>query len=329
MLSKRDILKAAGALSLTWTGAVPLTASAQSHSYPTKPLTLVLAFGPGNAADTIGRLVAQYLSGFLGQQVIIENRPGAGGVGAVKMVAGAKPDGHTLLYIGAGVAISQALFKPQPYDMLQSFAPVCTVSSNDVLLLVRQDSRFARIQDFIRETREKKGDLMVGVSLLGTTQHLSAELLKLRAKVDFTIVPFKTASAVTTALSAGDIDLAFEFVPPALPLIRSGQLRALAIANARRSEVLPDVPTVAEQGVSGFNVSSWGMFVAPAQTPGLVVQRLNQEVLRALRQPEVVKRFTEMGIRAPGGTPVQARDLMASEIARWANVIDESKISLK
>lgn len=328
MLNKRDILKAAGALPLAWSGVAPLTAHAQSHGYPSKPVTLVVAFGPGNAADTIGRLVAHHLSGFLGQQVIIENRPGAGGVGAVKQVAGAKPDGHTLLYIGAGVAISQALFKPQPYDMLESFVPVCIVSSNDVLLLVRKDSRFGRMEDFIREARDKKGGLMVGVSLLGTTQHLCAELFKLRAKVDFTIVPFKTASAVTTALSAGDIDLAFEFVPPALAQIRSGQLRALAIANAKRSEVLPDVPTVAEQGVTGFNVSSWGMFVAPAQTPGPVVQRLNQDVVRALRQPDVVKRFADMGIRAPGGTPAQARELMTSEIARWANVVNESKISL-
>lgn len=329
MMNKRDILKAASSLPLACWGIAPPAAHAQGRTYPTKPVTLVVAFGPGNAADTIGRLIAHHVSGFLGQQVIIENRPGAGGVGAVKQVAGAKPDGHTLLYIGAGVAISQALFKPQPYDMLESFAPVCTVSSNDVLLLVRKDSRFTKLDDFIREAREKKGALMVGVSLLGTTQHLCAELFKLRTKVDFTIVPFKTASAVTTALSAGDIDLAFEFVPPALALVRSGQLRGLAIANAKRSESLPDVPTAIEQGVADFNVASWGMFVAPAQTPAPVVQRLNHEIRRALKQPEVAARLAEMGVRIPGGTPAQAQELMASEITRWAQVVQESNISLK
>lgn len=329
MLKRREFMKVAGALPLAWSGVAPLAAYAQGRDYPTKPITLVVAFGPGNAADTIGRLLAQHLSSFLGRQVIVENRPGAGGVGAVKQVAGAAPDGHTLLYIGAGVAISQGLFKPQPYDMLKSFVPVCTVSSNDVLLLVRKDSPLTRVEDFIREAREKKGDLMVGVSLLGTTQHLSAELFKLRAKVNFTIVPFKTASAVATALVAGDIDLAFEFVPPMLAQVRSGQLRAMAIANAKRSEVLPDVPTVAEQGVTGFNVSSWGMIVAPAHTPAPIVQRLNQEMQRALRQPDVVKRLAEMGVRAPGGTPAQAHQLMSSEIVRWRNVISESNISLK
>ncbi|MES2184809.1 MAG: tripartite tricarboxylate transporter substrate binding protein [Pseudomonadota bacterium] len=329
MLNKRDMLKLAGALPVAWSGVAGLPAFAQSPPYPTRPVTLVIAFGAGNAADTIGRLVAHHLGNFLGQQVIVENRPGAGGVGAVTQVASAKPDGYTLLYIGAGVAISQALFKPPPYDMLKSFIPVCPISSNDVLLLVRKDSRLKRVEDLIREAREKKGGLMVGVALLGTTQHLSAELFKLRAKVNFTIVPFKTASAVTTALVAGDIDLAFEYVPPSLPMLRGGQLRGLAVANAKRSEVLPDIPTVAEQGLPGFDVSSWGMIVAPAQTPDPVVQRLNQGMVHALHQPDVVKRLGDMGVRVLGGTPAQARDLMATEIVRWADVVSESNISLK
>lgn len=327
MLNRRVVMKAAGSLPLAWSATTPLAARAQA--YPTKPVTLVVPFGPGNAADTIGRLIAQHMGNTLGQQVIIENRPGAGGVGAVKMVAAAKPDGHTLLYIGAGVAISQGLFKPQPYDMLASFAPISIASSNDVLLLVRKDSKLAQLEDFIRTAREKKGQCMVGVSLLGTSQHLCAELFKQRAKVDFTIVPFKTAAAVATGLAAGDIDLAFEFVPPTLPLVKSGQLRALAIANANRSEVLPDVPTIAEQGLPGFNVASWGMIVAPLHTPEAVVQRLNREVQRALDQPDLARRLVDMGVRAPGGTSAQAYALLSGEITRWRNLIQEAKISLK
>lgn len=320
-------MKAAGSLPLAWSATTPLVARAQA--YPTKPVTLVVPFGPGNAADTIGRLIALHLGNALGQQVVIENRPGAGGVGAVKMVAAAKPDGHTLLYIGAGVAISQGLFKPQPYDMLASFAPVSIASSNDVLLLVRKDSKLTQLEDFIRTAREKKGQCMVGVSLLGTSQHLCAELFKQRAQVDFTIVPFKTAAAVATALTAGDIDLAFEFVPPTLPLVKSAQLRALAIANAKRSEVLPDVPTIAEQGLPGFNVASWGMIVAPKNTPDAVVLRLNREVQRALDQPDVARRLADMGVRAPGGTSAQAYELLSGEITRWSKLIQEAKISLK
>ncbi|WP_159917773.1 tripartite tricarboxylate transporter substrate binding protein [Pantoea sp. 18069] len=329
MLNRRVLMKAAGSLPLAWSAATPWSALAQGPAYPSKPVTLVVPFGPGNAADTIGRLIALHLGNALSQQVIVENRPGAGGVSAVKQVAAAKPDGHTLLYIGAGVAISQGLFKPQPYDMLASFAPISIASSNDVLLLVRKDSPLTQLEDFIRAAQEKKDRCMVGVSLLGTTQHLSAELFKQRAKVDFTIVPFKTAAAVATALSAGDIDLGFEFVPPMLSLVKSGQLRALAIANAKRSDVLPDVPTIAEQGLAGFNVASWGMIVAPKHTPEAVVQRLNQEVQRALLHPDVARRLADIGVRAPGGTTAQAQELLSSEIVRWRNVIHASNISLR
>jgi tripartite-type tricarboxylate transporter receptor subunit TctC len=227
------------------------------------------------------------------------------------------------------MAISQALFKPQPYDMQKSFVPVSTLSSNDVLFLVRKESKLNRIEDFIRDARERKGQLMVGIALLGTTQHLAAELFKTRGNVDYTIVPFKSASAVSAALSAGEIDLAFEFVPPTLGSLKSGHLRALAIGNAKRSDVLPDIPTIAELGIPNFDVASWSMIVAPVQTPDAIVQRLNNEMQRALSQPELAKRLRDSGIRVLGGTPAQARELMASELRKWSTVISDAKISVQ
>lgn len=329
MLNKRELIKAMGALPAAWCGSHPLLARAQARPYPTKPINLVLGMGPGNAADTVARLVAHQLGGLLNQQIVVENRPGAGGVGAVKQVAGATPDGHALLLIGAGAAISQALFKPPPYDILKAFTPVSSISSQDVLVIVHKDSKLQKLEDFISAAKQRKAGLMVGVSLLGTIQHMGAELLKSHAKVDYTIVPFRTASALASALNAGDIDVVFEFIPPMLSLISGGQLRALAIGNSRRSDTLPDVPTVAEQGYPKFEVASWTVIVAPAQTPEAIVQRLNQDIQRALASPEVVKRFREVGIRTLGGTPAQASQLIASEIARWADVISTSNITLK
>ncbi|UUZ64579.1 tripartite tricarboxylate transporter substrate binding protein [Polaromonas sp. P1-6] len=250
--------------------------------------------------------------------------------GAINQVAAAAPDGHTLLLVGAGAAISQSLFKPAPFDMLKSFVPVSTLSATDVLILVRKDSKLQKLDDFIREAREKKGAMMVGVSLLGATQHLSAELFKLSSKANFTIVPYKTASVVSTALLAGEIDVAFELVTPMIGMLQADRVRALAIGSAKRSDLLPAVPTVAELlGIPSFDVTAWGMVVAPAHTPDAIVQRLNRDIQRVLGQPEVVQKFKDAGQRVLGGTAAQARDLLASEITRWGNVIAEAKVSLK
>lgn len=302
---------------------------ARAQAYPSKPITIVVPFGAGNASDALVRLVAKPLAASLGQPVVIENRPGAGGIGGTKQVASAAPDGYTLLYTGVGSTISQSLFKPAPYDMVRDFAPISAVSSNDVLILVRANSPLRTLDDFVRQAKGQSEGVMVGVSLLGTSQHLAAELFKLRTKVDFTVVPFKSAAALINGLIAGDIHAAFEFVPPSLSTVRGGQLRALAITSARRSEALPQVPTATELGVPDFNVSSWGMFVAPAGTPDAVVQLLNQHLRRAIADPEVSKRLRETGTRPTGTTVQQARDLIASEVPRWADVIASAKIVLK
>ncbi|HSV81645.1 MAG TPA: tripartite tricarboxylate transporter substrate-binding protein [Ramlibacter sp.] len=302
---------------------------ARAQSYPSRPITIVVPFGAGNASDALVRLVAKSLVTSLGQPVVIENRPGAGGVGGTRQVASASPDGYTLLYTGTGATISQSLFKPAPYDMMRDFAPISAVSNNDVLILVRGKSPLRSLDDFVRQAKEAGKGLMVGVSLLGTTQHLAAELFKLRTRTDFTLVPFRSAAALINGLIAGDVQAAFEFVPPALATVRSGQLRALAVSSAKRSDALPQVPTATELGIPDFNVSSWGMFVAPAGTPDAVVQLLNRHLVRAITDPEVAKRLRETGTRPTGSTVAQARELVASEVLRWADVIATAKIALQ
>ena len=243
MVNKREILKAVGTLPLAWWSIQPVAGYAQSRGYPSKPITLIVPFGAGNASDTTARLLAQQLSGSLGQQVIVENRPGAGGVVGVKLLARAAPDGYTLLFIGAGVAISQSLLKPAPYDMLKDSVQVSTVSSDDVLILVPKDSRFKNLEDFIREAKERGAAMTVGINTLGTLQHMAAALFKSRAKLDYVIVPFGTASGLLNALVAGEVDVAFEYASPTRGLITDGKLRALAICSAKRSDFLPEVPS--------------------------------------------------------------------------------------
>ncbi|WP_161567774.1 tripartite tricarboxylate transporter substrate binding protein [Pigmentiphaga sp. H8] len=324
-LTRLAILALGTLLIVAWT---PPAARA-ADIYPSKPISLILPFGAGNGSDLSSRRLATQLGKILGQQIVVENRPGAGGVGAVKQVTSAPADGYTLMLAGAGMPISQALFNPPPYDMLKSFVPVSAISSNDVAFLVKASSRYATLDDFIREAKERKKGLMVGVSLLGTTQHMAAELFKLHTHTDFTIVPFRTASMLTTALVGENIDLAFEFVAPTLPMLNSGQLRALAVSSAQRSPVLPQVPTVAEQGIPDYAVSSWGMIVAPVNTPAPIVKRLNTEIQNVLQDPEFIRQLQGSGTRVLGGTTDQARQLMESEIVRWKKVIDTAGIALQ
>lgn len=329
MLNKRSLLKAMGTLPVASLCAHPMMAHAQARPYPSRPITLVAPYAAGNTADMAGRLLAQHLGGLLGQQVVVENRPGAGGVSATNYVANAAPDGYTLLLAGTAMAISQSLFKPPPYDVLKSFVCVSMLNATDVLILVRKDSKLHKLEDFIQEARAKGDRLMVGVSALGTTQHLSAELLKLSAKLDYTIVPFKSASALNVALLAGDVDVEFELISATMGMMQGGQVRALAIGSAKRAELLPDVPAVAERVAPHFDVTSSGMILAPVKTPAAIVQRLNQEIQRVLAQPDVAQKFKEFGQRVQGGSVEQSQDFLKNEIVKWGRVVSEARISLK
>lgn len=305
-------------------GCLSLPAVAQT--YPTKPIRLVVPFGAGGVADLTARTVVQKMAEGLGQSVVIDNKPGAGGVVAGDAVAKAAPDGYTLLLMSNGTAVSAGLFKSLPFDTAKDFAPVSTLGFFDLSIVVADNSRFKTLGELLAYARANPGKLNVGTINVGSTQNLAAELFKTSAGVDVQVVPFNGTPAVITALRGGQIDAAVEILSPVVPQINARALRALAVMGEKRSATLPDVPTVAESGLKGFNVASWNAVAAPAKTPAAVVQRLNREIQAALKTPEVQKQLLAMHIEARGGSPEQLGQLLASETQRWGDVITRANI---
>jgi tripartite-type tricarboxylate transporter receptor subunit TctC len=286
----------------------------------------MVPFAAGGVADITARVLSQKMSETLGQQVLVENRPSAGGIVASEAVARAEPDGHTLLFITNGNAVSATLFKSLPYDTVNDFAPVSTVGFFDLVLVVDSASRIGSVRELIAFARANPNKFNVGTINPGSTQNLAAELFKSMAGVDAQVVPFKATPAVIVALKGNDVQAAFEFLTPVLPQIKGGTLRALAVTSAKRFPGLPDVPTVAESGVPGYQASSWNGVAAPAKTPRPVIERLNREVNAALADPEVRKRLSALGVEVRPGTPEALRELLVSEIAKWRAVIERAKI---
>jgi tripartite-type tricarboxylate transporter receptor subunit TctC len=286
----------------------------------------MVPFAAGGVADITARVLSQKMSETLGQQVLVENRPSAGGIVASEAVARAEPDGHTLLFITNGNAVSATLFKSLPYDTVNDFAPVSTVGFFDLVLVVDSASRIGSVRELIAFARANPNKFNIGTINPGSTQNLAAELFKSMAGVDAQVVPFKATPAVIVALKGNDVQAAFEFLTPVLPQIKGGTLRALAVTSAKRFPGLPDVPTVAESGVPGYQASSWNGVAAPAKTPRPVIERLNREVNAALADPEVRKRLSALGVEVRPGTPEALRELLVSEIAKWRAVIERAKI---
>ena len=230
-----------------------------------------MPFGPGGIADITARAVAEAMAARLGQPVVVENRPSAGSIVASQAVATARPDGHTLLLMSNGHAVSVGLMRKLPYDTQKDFAPISTLGSFDLGLFAPASSRFASLRDLLAFARAQPGKLNVGTIAVGSTQHLAAKLFETVAGVDLLVVPYKASPAVLTALRSGEIDLAFEIVGPMLPQVQAGAVKALAVSSDRRNPALPDVPTVQQAGVPGYNVASWNALAAPAGTPADVI----------------------------------------------------------
>jgi tripartite-type tricarboxylate transporter receptor subunit TctC len=322
---KRRTLIAGAAGSALAAAAWPL--SALAAAYPEKPIRLVVPFGAGGVADLTARAVGQALTAKLGQSIVVDNRPGAGGVVAGDLVAKAAPDGYTLLLMSNGTAVSEGLFKKLPFDARKDFAPVSLLGEFDLALVVPENSRFKTVQEFLAEAKAKPGTLNVGSINVGSTQHLSAELIRMSTKADFQVVPFNGSPAVLTALRGGQIDAAVEILAPLLPQIRGGAVRALSVLGKQRSPFLPQVVTLAESaGTPDFNVASWNALAAPAGTPRDIVDRLASETRAVLATDALKKQLAELSVQARSSTPAELGQLLDSEIKRWSDVIARAGI---
>ncbi len=306
--------------------AASLAAPVQAQNFPTKPIRIIVGFGPGGVADVTARIVAEKLSGQLGQQVLIENRPSAGGIVAAQEVAKADPDGHTLLLMSNGNAVSASLFKSLPYDTMTDFAPVSTLGFFDIAVVVNADSKINSMADLLAYARANPGKLNIGTINVGSTQHLSAELFKAMAGVDAVTVPYKGSPAVVSALRGNDVQVAFDMLAPIIPQAKGGAVKILAVTSDRRFPGLPDVPTVAESGVTGYQASSWNALAAPVRTPRPLIDRLNKEIQTVLAMPEVKDKLQGLGVIARGGSPEDLRKLLASDVEKWRKVIEQAKI---
>ena len=303
-----------------------LATVANAQAYPSKPIRLVLGYAAGGVADITARLVAQKLSVSLGQQVIVDNKPSAGGIVAAETVAKAEPDGYTLLHMNYGNAVSAAVFRKLPYDIKRDFQPISAMGFFDIAMLTDKGSEIQSVQDFIAKARAAPEKYNIGTVSIGSGQHMAAVLFNSIVGVQSNIIPYKTTPALLLALKTRDIAVAFEILSPALPLLRSGEIKALAVSSAIRFPGLPDVPSLQEAGVKGYDVTAWNGVAAPANTPRPIVDRLNREINAALALPDVQSKFHELGIDPRGGSPEELRTLLANEIEKWKNLVSSMKI---
>jgi tripartite-type tricarboxylate transporter receptor subunit TctC len=296
--------------------------------WPTRFVRIVVPFTPGGGVDTVGRVVGAKLSEMWGQQVIVENKPGAGGNIASEMVARSDPDGTTLYISAAGIAVNQFLFPSVNYDPVNDFAPVSLLCFFPNLLVVPPSSPFKSVGDLLAYARANPGKLNFGSPGHGSSPHMSGELFKYMAKVDITHVPYRGAAPALSDLMAGRVDVMFAVMASGLPLAQSGQLRALAVTTDKRMASAPDVPTIAETGVPGYDSSSWFAFFLPARTPPAIVKKVSADTATVLKDPAVVARLEQLGMVIVGSTPEEMGAYLKADIAKWGPVIKAAGIKV-
>jgi len=294
---------------------------ADAQQYPSRPIRLVVGFAPGGGVDINARLLAPKLSEYLGQQVVVENKPGAGTNIANEFVARSPADGYTLLINTGALAINMSLYSKLPFDAVRDFAPVSLFSESPNVLVVPAKLQVASVKELIAMARKSPGKLNYSSAGVGTTQHLAAELLKLRTKTFMVHIPYKGSAPSLTALMAAEVDFSFANIPAIHAHVKSGRLRPLAIAAARRDPQLPDVPTMKEAGIDGVEVVVWYGVLAPAATPKDIVQTLSSAVVRATRDPDTRRRLLEQGAVPVGSTSEEFSKVLREEVARWAEVV--------
>ena len=316
---RRSILAAALA-------ALTVTApSALGQAFPTKPIRLICPFPPGGAVDIASRAIAAELSKVLGQTVTVDNKPGAGGNIGGTEGARATPDGYTLFMTTSGInAINPALYAKMPFDPNKDLAPVAALVSLNNVLVLHPAVKANSVAEVIALAKSQPGKINYASSGSGTSIHMSAEMFKFITKVDMTHIPYKGSAPAVTDLLGGQVMLMFDNIPSALPHIKAGKLRALATTGAKRDPALPDLPTIAETGVAGYESGVWFGLTVPTGTPKDVIAKLNDGALKGLKAPEFVKRMTDLGYNLMGGTPEQMTDLLKLEVGRWGPIVKAS-----
>ena len=303
--------------------------SALAQAYPTTPVTIIVPFAAGGTTDILARIIGQALTAELGQSVVVDNRAGAGGNIGGQAAAKATPDGHTLFMGTVGThAINASLYKKMPFDPVKDFAPLTRVANVPNLLVANPAQPYKSVKDLIAYAKANPGKVNFGSSGNGSSIHLSGELFKRLAKVDMQHVPYKGSAPAVTDLLGNQIDIMFDNMPSAIQHVRSGKLAPLAVTTAKRSPELPNVPTIAEAGVPGYEATSWfGMF-APAGTPAPVLAKLNAAIVKVLAQPDVKKKINEQGAEVYSETPEQFAAFIQAESVKWGKVVKESGASL-
>ena len=297
---------------------------ASAQTYPTRPLRLIVAFAPGGSVDVVARLVGQKLGESLGQQVVIDNRPGAGGNVSAEIAARAAPDGYTLYICSASLVANPSLYRKVAYDPIKDFAPVTLLASAQSVLVAHPGFTAKSVKDLIALAKKMPGKINYASPGSGSSGHLTMELFKSLAGVDLVHVPYKVMSQLQGDVIAGQVPLAFSTIPGALPHIQAGRMLPLAVSGARRSPVLPNVSTVGEAGVPGYEAATWYPILVPAETPRAIVEKLNAELVAIVRAPDMKERFVSMGVDAIGSTPEELGAHIKSELRKWEKVVQLS-----
>jgi tripartite-type tricarboxylate transporter receptor subunit TctC len=314
------------AVALAITMAAAVGSAGAAETYPSRPIRLLVPFGPGGIGDLTARTVALKMGENMGQRIIIENKPSAGMAVSAEMALNAPADGYTLLHGGSGTAVSATLFKSLPYNILTDFVQVSLMASTDLLLIVNANSRFASLGDLVAFAKRNPGKLNLGAVSVGSTQHLSAELFKRLAGLEAAIINYKSTPDVLVALRSGEVDLLFDYASGVLPQIREKAVRILAIGAPKRNPDMPDIPTTGEAGVPNFHVESWNAVSVRTGTPRPIIDRLNREMVAAVGSADVKQKLAALGLNPKTATPEHTREFMISEIARWKAIIESANI---
>lgn len=300
--------------------------SLAAEAYPVRPVRILVGFSPGGGTDLLARMMAARLGEQFKQSFLVENRVGANGNIAGQAVAGAKPDGYTLLWIPTAHAVTAAIGKDVGYEPVGAFAPVTLVTANPTLVNVGQSIPYNSIKELLAAARAQPGKLSYATSGTGSSSHIAAELFRLLTGVELLHVPYKGGGDATRAVLTGEVTLSFNDIQASIPLVRSGKLKAIAVTGRKRAAILPDIPTVAESGVPGYEYSVWFGLLAPKATPADIIQALRSQIVAILRQPEVIQRFEADGGEVVGSTPEEFGRFLNAEVEKWRKVVKSAGI---